>query len=148
MKRPAAAGHIQQPGIARYDLCEPLVGVVAVVNAVGDNILGDAGNAARGRRPDSCSSRALCRTGTWKGNQGEGRRRSSPGPVAPHYFIEARAYDVFSARVRVPTWQKMAVAARVARPGAESWVAWYRGSEPPQLTRKAARCDEPRRCEP
>jgi phytoene synthase len=30
--------------------------------------------------------------------------------------IEARAYDVFSARVRVPTWQKMAVAARLARP--------------------------------
>jgi hypothetical protein len=30
--------------------------------------------------------------------------------------IEARAYDVFSARVRVPTWQKMEVAARVARP--------------------------------
>jgi len=33
--------------------------------------------------------------------------------------IEARAYDVFSARVRVPTWQKMAVAARVARPGSQ-----------------------------
>jgi len=31
--------------------------------------------------------------------------------------IEAVAYDVFSARVRVPTWQKMAVAARVVRPG-------------------------------
>jgi len=30
--------------------------------------------------------------------------------------IEAAAYDVFSARVRVPTWQKLAVAARVARP--------------------------------
>ena len=31
--------------------------------------------------------------------------------------IEAAGYDVFSARVRVPTWQKLAVAARVARPG-------------------------------
>jgi phytoene synthase len=30
--------------------------------------------------------------------------------------IEAAAYDVFSARVRVPTWHKLAVAARVARP--------------------------------
>ncbi len=29
--------------------------------------------------------------------------------------IEAAAYDVFSRRVRVPTWQKLAVAARVAR---------------------------------
>ena len=31
--------------------------------------------------------------------------------------IEAAGYYVFSARVRVPTWQKLAVAARVARPG-------------------------------
>ncbi len=30
--------------------------------------------------------------------------------------IEAAAYDVFSARVRVPTWQKLAVAARLVRP--------------------------------
>ncbi len=30
--------------------------------------------------------------------------------------IEAAHYDVFSARVRVPTWQKLAVAARLARP--------------------------------
>jgi len=30
--------------------------------------------------------------------------------------IEAAGYDVFSSRVRVPTWQKLAVAARVARP--------------------------------
>ena len=29
--------------------------------------------------------------------------------------IEAAGYDVFSSRVRVPTWQKMAVAARLAR---------------------------------
>ena len=32
--------------------------------------------------------------------------------------IEAADYDVFSARVRVPTWRKLAVAARLARPGA------------------------------
>lgn len=31
--------------------------------------------------------------------------------------IEACGYDVFSSRVRVPTWRKLAVAARVARPG-------------------------------
>ena len=31
--------------------------------------------------------------------------------------IEAAGYDVFSTRVRVPTWQKLAVAARLARPG-------------------------------
>ncbi len=31
--------------------------------------------------------------------------------------IEAAGYDVFSRRVRVPTWQKLAVAARAARPG-------------------------------
>ncbi len=30
--------------------------------------------------------------------------------------IEAASYDVFSTRVRVPTWRKLAVAARVARP--------------------------------
>jgi phytoene synthase len=31
--------------------------------------------------------------------------------------IEAADYDVFSRRVRVPTWRKLAVAARVSRPG-------------------------------
>ncbi len=31
--------------------------------------------------------------------------------------IEAAGYDVFSQRVRVPTWKKLAVAARVLRPG-------------------------------
>ena len=31
--------------------------------------------------------------------------------------IEQAGYDVFSARVRVPAWQKLAVAARLARPG-------------------------------
>ncbi|MFN2607289.1 MAG: phytoene/squalene synthase family protein [Acidimicrobiales bacterium] len=31
--------------------------------------------------------------------------------------IEAAGYDVFSARVRVPRWRKLAVAARVSRPG-------------------------------
>ena len=31
--------------------------------------------------------------------------------------IEAAGYDVFSERVRVPTWRKLAVAARVAGPG-------------------------------
>jgi len=30
--------------------------------------------------------------------------------------IEAAGYDVFTSRVRVPTWQKLAVAARLARP--------------------------------
>ena len=30
--------------------------------------------------------------------------------------IEAAGYDVFTARARVPTWQKLAVAARLARP--------------------------------
>ncbi|HUR18945.1 MAG TPA: phytoene/squalene synthase family protein [Acidimicrobiales bacterium] len=33
--------------------------------------------------------------------------------------IEAAQYDVFSARVRVPTWQKVAVAGRLLRPRAE-----------------------------
>ena len=32
--------------------------------------------------------------------------------------IEAAGYDVFSSRVRVPTWRKLAVAARLARPAA------------------------------
>lgn len=31
--------------------------------------------------------------------------------------IEAAGYDVFSRRVRVPTWRKLAVAARLSRPG-------------------------------
>jgi len=31
--------------------------------------------------------------------------------------IEAADYDVFSGRVRVPTWRKLAVAARLSRPG-------------------------------
>jgi phytoene synthase len=31
--------------------------------------------------------------------------------------IEAAGYDVFSSRVRVPTWRKLAVAARISRPG-------------------------------
>ena len=31
--------------------------------------------------------------------------------------IERAGYDVFGARVRVPSWQKLAVAARLARPG-------------------------------
>jgi phytoene synthase len=31
--------------------------------------------------------------------------------------IEKAGYDVFSQRVRVPTWKKLAVAARVLRPG-------------------------------
>ncbi|MDP8937543.1 MAG: phytoene/squalene synthase family protein, partial [Actinomycetota bacterium] len=30
--------------------------------------------------------------------------------------IEAAGYDVFSSRVRVPAWRKMAVAYRVSRP--------------------------------
>jgi phytoene synthase len=30
--------------------------------------------------------------------------------------IEAAGYDVFSRRVRVPTWRKLAVAARALRP--------------------------------
>lgn len=34
--------------------------------------------------------------------------------------IEAAGYDVFSARVRVPTWQKLAVAGRLIRPGSGS----------------------------
>ena len=38
--------------------------------------------------------------------------------------IEAAGYDVFTARVRVPTWQKLAVAGRLARPGAGSASAW------------------------
>ena len=31
--------------------------------------------------------------------------------------IELAGYDVFSRRVRVPTWRKLAVAARISRPG-------------------------------
>jgi len=34
--------------------------------------------------------------------------------------IEAAGYDVFSQRVRVPTWRKLAVAARISRPGLRS----------------------------
>ena len=30
--------------------------------------------------------------------------------------VESAGYDVFSARVRVPTWRKLATAARLARP--------------------------------
>ncbi|MGH9151432.1 MAG: phytoene/squalene synthase family protein [Acidimicrobiales bacterium] len=34
--------------------------------------------------------------------------------------IERAGYDVFSARARVPSWRKLAVAARLARPGARA----------------------------
>jgi 15-cis-phytoene synthase len=38
--------------------------------------------------------------------------------------IERADYDVFSRRVRVPTWRKLAVAARISRPGRSLPLGW------------------------